>query len=134
MDNVIISKAVIIENCLKRVQEEYSAAGGKLYDDYTRQDSVILNIQRAIQAVMDMGSHIIKEQKWGIPQSNRAIFDILEQHGFIEKSLAENLKKMVGFRNIAVHEYQKIEMEILDFVIKERLQDLELFKSICLKN
>jgi uncharacterized protein YutE (UPF0331/DUF86 family) len=93
MNSIIISKASVIENCISRIQEEYVGYEDRLSSDNTRQDSIILNIQRAVQAVLDMGSHIIKEKKWGVPQSNRDIFEILEQKNIIESGLAANLKK-----------------------------------------
>jgi uncharacterized protein YutE (UPF0331/DUF86 family) len=132
MDNVILNKSAIIENCLLRVKEEYVGFENELEQNFTKQDSIVLNIQRAIQSCMDLASHIIKENKWGIPQNSREAFDILYQNQYINKDLAENLKKMVGFRNIAVHEYKNLNLNILRNVIEIHLTDLENFKILCL--
>lgn len=132
MDNIIISKAAIIENCMKRVNEEYTGFEDQLEQNFTKQDSIVLNIQRAIQACMDVASHIIKENKWGIPQNSREAFDILVENEYIDKDMAENLKKMIGFRNIAVQEYKNLNMNILRNVIEIHLSDLESFKAWCL--
>ena len=132
MDNIIISKAAMIENCIKRVKEEYTGFEDQLEQNFTKQDSIVLNIQRAIQACMDVASHIIKENKWGIPQNSREAFDILVENKYIDKDMAENLKKMTGFRNIAVHEYKNLNMNILRNVIEIHLYDLESFKTLCL--
>lgn len=132
MDNIILNKSAIIENCLKRVKEEYVGFENELEHNFTKQDSIILNIQRAVQSCMDLASHVIKEKKWGIPQNSREAFDILYQNQFLNEELAQNLKKMVGFRNIAVHEYKNLNFNILRNIIEIHLKDLEYFKILCL--
>ncbi|MFD2271004.1 DUF86 domain-containing protein [Undibacterium arcticum] len=71
---------------------------------FTRQDAAVLNIQCACEAALDMGQHLIRRDKLGVPQSARDVFALLAQAGWIDGTLAEALKHMVGFRNIAVHD------------------------------
>jgi uncharacterized protein YutE (UPF0331/DUF86 family) len=122
-DDVLINKAATIERCVNRAREEYNKDPATFATDYTRQDAAILNIQRACEAALDMGQHLIRKHKLGVPQSSRDVFTLLATGGFIPVELAENLKKMVGFRNIAVHEYQRIQQSITESIILHRLDD-----------
>jgi uncharacterized protein YutE (UPF0331/DUF86 family) len=126
-DDVILNKAASIERCIKRVREEYTKAGSNFANDYSRQDAAILNIQRACEAALDAGQHLIRTQKLGIPQSARDVFTLLEDAAIISPELAINLKKMVGFRNIAVHDYQTLIVPIVVSIIESNLTDFEEF-------
>lgn len=125
-NDVILNKVSVIERCLKRVMEVYDQNPANL-EDYTKQDSIILNIQRACEASIDLAMHIVAEKKLGLPQASRDAFDMLETEGIIEASLSKNLKAMVGFRNIAVHDYQAINLEILEQIVTKHLGDFRLF-------
>ncbi|AZV46162.1 hypothetical protein C3L23_02415 [Nautilia sp. PV-1] len=121
MDEVIINKCESIKRCLARIEEDYDDEFEK---SYTKQDAVILNIQRAIQQAIDLGSYIVKKHKLAIPKSSKEIFEILQKSGVIDKNLSENLQKMTGFRNIAIHEYTKLQLDVIKYIIEERLKDL----------
>ncbi len=127
--DVIFNKAQIIERCLKRIHEEY-AGESKNLANFTRQDSVILNIQRACEACIDLAMHIVSSYKLGIPQNSREAFEILEENNIIDEALTPKLKAMVGFRNIAVHNYQAVNIDIIEKIINEHLQDMTVFKNI----
>lgn len=131
-DDVLINKAASIERAVLRAREEYAAAenfGG----DFTRQDAAILNIQRACEAALDMGQHLIRRERLGVPQSARDVFSLLVQAGWIDAPLAAALKRMVGFRNIAVHEYQALLLPITVSVITKHLDQLLRFSTAVLK-
>ncbi|WP_333797368.1 type VII toxin-antitoxin system HepT family RNase toxin [Rheinheimera sp.] len=133
-DDVLINKAATIERCVNRAREEYDKDPATFATDFTRQDAAILNIQRACEAALDMGQHLIRKHKLGVPQSSRDVFTLLATGGFIPAELADNLKKMVGFRNIAVHEYQRLQVPVAEMVIQHRLQDFQLFCGTLIKN
>nr|WP_314711662.1 DUF86 domain-containing protein [uncultured Comamonas sp.] len=95
----------------------------------------ILNVQRACEAALDMGQHLIRRERLGIPQSSRDVFTLLAQAGWIESDLATRMQKMVGFRNIAVHDYQALQLPIVEAVITKHLGDFTAYsKAILLKN
>ena len=112
-DDVLLNKAATIERCVARAQEEFTAAGAHFATDFTRQDAAILNVQRACEAALDMGQYLLRREKLGIPQSSRDVFILLNTAGWIEAPLAHTLQKMVGFRNIAVHDYQALLIPIV---------------------
>jgi uncharacterized protein YutE (UPF0331/DUF86 family) len=78
-DDVLINKAAVIERCVARARQEYAANSGTFATDFTRQDAAILNIQRACEAALDMGQHLIRREKLGVPQSARDVFALLVQ-------------------------------------------------------
>ena len=134
-DDVVLNKTAIIERCVKRVLEEYTFDPATFVTSYTRQDAAILNIQRACEAALDMGHYLIRRERLGVPQSARDVFVLLAQAGWIDAALADALKRMVGFRNIAVHEYQNLQLPITISIIENNLDDfLRYGQAILLKD
>lgn len=123
VDDVLINKAATIERCVRRVREEYAANLSGFASDHTRQDAAILNIQRACEAALDMGQHLIRRERLGVPQSARDVFALLAQGGWIMPELADGLKRMVGFCNIAVHDYQVLQLPILVSIIEKHVDE-----------
>jgi uncharacterized protein YutE (UPF0331/DUF86 family) len=121
-NDVILNKISVIERCLNRIQEVYANEPSNL-TDYTKQDSIILNIQRACESSIDLAMHIVAERRLGLPQNSRDAFDMLHSHLIIDEDTAKRLKAMVGFRNIAVHDYQTINLEILKQILDHHLGD-----------
>lgn len=123
VDDVLMNKAASIERCVARARQEYLRDPGTFADDFTRQDAAILNIQRACEAALDMGQHLIRREKLGVPQSARDVFALLARGGWIDTGLAQQLQQMVGFRNVAVHEYQSLQMPIVVRIIEAHLDE-----------
>lgn len=134
MDDVILNKYSIIQRCLGRIEEEYVGYEDELTTNFTRQDSIILNIQRASQAAIDLANRVIRLKQLGIPQGSRDSFSLLSDHGYVPVELADSMMKMIGFRNIAVHEYQKLNIDILKAVIVKHVQEIKLFAEETMKN
>jgi len=133
VDDVLIAKAGSIERCLRRVREEYQAAENFLRDQ-TRQDAVMLNLLRATEQAIDIAMHIIRVQRLGVPQISREAFSLLADAGMLDKELATRMQAMVGFRNIAIHEYQKLDFDIVKKIIEDHLIDFERFVAVVLKS
>lgn len=124
--DIIYNKRSTIERCIIRIKEVYENNPENL-NDYTKQDSIILNIQRAIEASIDIAMHIVSYKKLGIPQSSRDAFEVLEHNGIITNETLKKIKSMIGFRNVAVHDYQKLNLEILQKVLENHLEDFDEF-------
>ena len=128
-DDVIVGKAQIVERCVKRAREEF-AASSDFSTDYTRQDAAILNVERACEACIDIANRIIRLRGLGAPASSRDAFAALTGANLIEPTLADRLNRMVGFRNLAVHQYHKLDVVIVQAVIEKSLDDLLEFSSL----
>lgn len=133
-DNVVLNKIATMERCIKRIREEYEGFEAELESNLTRQDSIILNLERLCQAAIDLAAHLVRIEKLGIPQDSRDLFQMLEQKGLITENLSHNLQSMVGFRNLAVHDYQKLNLDIVRSIIKTHLADFQAFAKIALKS
>lgn len=129
MDEILINKSTTIDRCIKRIGEDYQ---DDFKTNFTKQDAVILNIERACQAAIDMATHVIRTKKLGVPQSHRDAFDKLEKEGILSAELSENLKAMAGFRNIAVHDYSNLNLEVVINIIENHLSKLQEFAKIIL--
>ncbi len=121
-NDVIYNKIETIERCVYRIKEVYDNNFENL-NDYTKQDSIILNIQRACEAVIDLAMHIVSEKKLGIPQNSRDAFEALNSNNIIDDELAKKMKSMVGFRNIAVHNYKAVNLKVVQMIIEKHLGD-----------
>jgi uncharacterized protein YutE (UPF0331/DUF86 family) len=122
-DDVLLNKAATIERCVHRVRQEYTAEPSTFATNFSRQDAAVLNIQRACEAALDMGQHLIRREKLGIPQGARHVFSLLAKAGWIDAVLAKSLQNMVSYRNIAVHDYQELLLPITVAVITKHLHE-----------
>ena len=132
-DDVVVNKAATIERCVARAREEYGHNPATFASDFTRQDAAVMNVQRACEAALDLGQHLIRRERLGVPQSARDVFDLLARGDWIDADLAEALKRMVAFRNIAVHDYRSLLLAITVNVITLHLDDFLRFTQAVLK-
>lgn len=123
---VIINKYESIQKCIKRIEEEYEGNIDNLYD-YRKLDPIVLNLQRACEAAIDIAMYIVANRKLGVPQTKKEAFIKLEENTLISKEVSVNMQKMIGFRNIAIHDYKQIDEEVLADVIQNHLTDLTEF-------
>lgn len=128
---VIISKFQTIEKCINRIHEEYQGNTENL-DDYRKMDMIVLNLQRACEATLDLAMYVVSSRKLGLPQNKREAFEILEEQKVIDAKMKKSMQNMIGFRNIAVHDYKEIDEEILQDIIENNLNDLMEFARIIL--
>lgn len=117
---------------MARVREEV-AASTDFATDFTRQDAAVLNIQRACEACLNIGQHLVRRDKLGLPQSARDVFVLLGQSGWIDPALQDAMQRMAGFRNIAVHDDQKLLLPILINIVSEHLGDFLAFTHAILR-
>lgn len=122
--DALAQKSARLERCVRRAREEYALAAD-FRTDFSRQDAAILNVQRACELAIDMGNMTIAHEGWELPGSAREVFDILSRHGLIDQTLGAALARMVGFRNIAVHEYEALDIGIVATVIRREVDCLQ---------
>jgi uncharacterized protein YutE (UPF0331/DUF86 family) len=133
MDDVVLNKAATIERCLARVREEYAGDDRNVTENQTRQDAIVLNIQRACEAAIDLAMHVVRLERLGVPQESRDAFSLLHRAGIIDDELRGRLSAMVGFRNVAVHDYQALNLEIVKAVVKKDVRDVRAFAEQMVK-
>jgi uncharacterized protein YutE (UPF0331/DUF86 family) len=130
MDDVVLAKSEIIERCVRRVREVHAGDGEAFRHELTRQESVLLNLQRACEAAIDLAMHLVRVERLGIPKESRGAFDLLEGAGVLSGTLAATLRAMVGFRSVAVHDYRRLDLAVVESIIERHLDELLEFASV----
>jgi len=130
--DIILAKVANIQRCLKRINEITGGEPESLLD-INKQDIFVLNLERVIEATIDIAAHIVASEGLGLASTIRENFEILYESGIIDRELMNKMQKMVGFRNIAVHEYTSLNIEILKSILKNNLGGIEEFYTLILK-
>jgi uncharacterized protein YutE (UPF0331/DUF86 family) len=126
MGEVFLQKRDIILRGLGRIEKEYGGSSA-LWEQILVQDAVMLNLLRACEASIDLAMHAVAKRQLGTPRDSREAFKLLETAGVLNASQTEALQRMVGFRNLAVHQYQEIDPARFRAVIDDHLQDFRDF-------
>lgn len=131
-DETLLVKAQSLERCVARAREERQLAGADFDTDLTRQDAAVLNVLRGCETAIDMANRMIRLRRLGLTRESRDSFEILRRAGLIDGPTCEAMVRMVGFRNIAVHEYRALDLDKVRAVIEHRLEDLLAFSKAML--
>lgn len=124
---VIENKLESLRRCVERVSNKTPTAVEELARDFDAQDAIVLNLSRAVQLAVDIGSHLISESELPAPTSMRKVFDGLMTQGVISEAVSTRMKNAVGFRNIAVHCYDDLNLNIVFAICTQRLDDFKQF-------
>jgi uncharacterized protein YutE (UPF0331/DUF86 family) len=131
---LILAKAGSVKKHLNRILEKRKVDLDSFLKDIDRQESILFNVQMAVQNCIDIAAHIISEEGFGVPGSTTEMFYLLKDHGYINQNLTVAMVKAVGFRNLIVHEYGKIELEQVYEIAHNNINDLnEYLKAIIKK-
>jgi len=129
--DLILAKAGSVKSHLNRVIEKRNVDLDSFIKDIDRQESILFNIQTAVQNCIDIAAHIISEESFGVPGSTTEMLYILGKNGYLDNDLTQKMVKAVGFRNLIVHEYGKIELEQAYEIAQNDINDLnEYLKAI----
>jgi len=120
------AKAAVIDRCLSRVRSKWSGDAAALQDQDV-EDVIVLNLQRACEACISIAMHVIARRKLSLPQESKQAFVLLEEAGILDREVNRRMQDMVGFRNIVVHQYQKLDRTKLRSILDERLDDFAAF-------
>ena len=101
--------------------------------DWKIQRIVERTLQMAIEACVDIASHMVADRGLRAPATYADTFDILVHSGLLSPDLGEAMVKMTGFRNVIVHDYAGIDVEVVIRVLRERLDDFRRFETEALR-
>jgi uncharacterized protein YutE (UPF0331/DUF86 family) len=122
---LVAKKLALIETCVQELRS--LARPAAIRTDVREERFALHTLQIAIQAALDVASHIVSDDRLGEPETNRELFDLLVRAGRLPASLATTLRDMAGFRNVIVHGYQDVNLGILEDVLENHLDDLLAF-------
>lgn len=125
--DLILAKAGLVKKHLNRIIEKRSVDVAEFLEDIDRQESILFNIQMAIQNCIDIAAHIVSDEGLGLPGSISEIFYLLEENGILGSVLTEKMVKAIGFRSLIVHQYGKIDVERVFELARKDIQDLNDF-------
>lgn len=125
--DVVLAKLESLSRCLSRIEAKKPESKEILETDYDVQDVIVLNLERSVQQVVDIGLHILSDTQTARPGSMSDVCVELGKTGIIDQETAGNLAKAVGFRNIAVHEYQSIDWNIVWSILSKHMEDFKRF-------
>lgn len=131
-EDVIFNKAASIERCIRRIEEEYAGSEQNLVNQ-TKQDAIVLNLQRACETAIDLAMYVVSHRKLGVPQDSRDAFVLLQTAGILPADLANRMQRMVGFRNVAVHEYTRLNLDVVRTIITKHLDDFRTYSATIVK-
>ena len=125
--SVVLRKISHIRHALSRIKAKSKVSLDIFKNDIDSQDIVLYNLQIAIQACIDIGTHIIADEGWGVAGSFSEVFYVLHNNGVININLTEKMVSMAGLRNILIHEYEYINLEAIYNILQTNLKDIEKF-------
>ena len=127
--DIVLAKVATIERCRARIAEIRSPARQPHLLPVDVEDLLAVNLQRAAQAAIDLAMHVVSSAGYGVPADLAEGFTLLAKHGLIGDDLALRLRRMVGFRNIAVHQYQTLDLRIMLAIADKHLDDLHVYAA-----
>jgi uncharacterized protein YutE (UPF0331/DUF86 family) len=123
--DLVSKKLALIETSVQELKT--LARPEQIRHDVREERFVEHTLQIAIQAALDVASHIVADDRLGEPRTNRELFDLLERYGWIPADLASSLRQMAGFRNILVHGYEIVDLAVVEEIVRNDLDDLLRF-------
>ncbi|MGH8628759.1 MAG: type VII toxin-antitoxin system HepT family RNase toxin, partial [Gammaproteobacteria bacterium] len=123
-----------LRRCVRRIEHKCPPKAEALDSDWDLQDIIAINLTRAVQLSVDIAAHVLSEAEGQAPGTMAQSFENLAHAGVIPAELAIRLKKAVGFRNIAVHNYQAIDWRIVHLICTQHLDDFKEFAACVMKN
>ncbi len=126
-DPILMSKLDTLSRCIVRIRTKTPKDAAALERDIDAQDIIVLNLERVVQVSVDMAAHVLARTDTRAPESMVESFDLLRQIGAIDDHAAERMGKAVGFRNLVVHEYARINWTAVFAIITNHLDDFRSF-------
>lgn len=131
--DVVLNKASKVDQHLKRIKDKRKVDINTFLNDLDCQESILFNMQMAIQNCIDIAAHIVGDEELGVPGSTNEIFYLLEDNGYINYDITEKMVAAVGFRNLVVHEYGKVDLKQVYQFAQEEIEGLKKFVHEALK-
>ena len=132
-ENLVLAKASRVEDHLKRIQEKRSVKLDEFLADLDRQESILFNLQMAIQNCIEIAAHIISDEDLGVAGSTNEMFYMLQENGYLTPELTERMIAAVGFRNLILHEYGNVDLRKVYEIAHQDIEDLNRYLRAVIK-
>lgn len=131
--NILVAKITTIEKCLNKVKEKRTDSLNSFKTNEDSQDIVLFNLMQAIQGCVDLAAHIVSDEGYGMAGSMHDFFYLLQGKGIIPVEMQENMIKAIGFRNLIVHEYAKLDLNQVYEIATHGSKNLEEFIGVIVR-
>ncbi len=129
---LLLRKLAEIEEYLGQIKEYANVSAEQYSKDWKIQRIIERTLQMMIESCADIAGHIISDREYRIPTSYADTFRVLYENEILAKDLFETMEKMVKFRNIVVHHYDRVDVEIVVGILRKNLDDFLEFKEAIL--
>ena len=124
MSTTMPSQLASVKRCIARVREDYDET---FLENRTKQDAIMLNLERACKTCLDMAARFIQSQQLGTPENSRTLFNTLVEKSVISASLADRMNRLVAFRRTSLYEHEKLDLKVVEAIITKHLDDFREF-------
>lgn len=126
---LILRKLAKLEECHQQIREYSEITAEDYAEDWKTQRIVERTLQIMIELCLDIAGHIISDKKLRIPDNYADTFRCIGEAGLIEPGIVEIMVKMTQFRNVIVHQYERINSGIVVSILQKHLEDFLKFKN-----
>ncbi len=137
VDNIVLMKKIACLdeylNDLKEVKNQQDLTFAQFQHDKKLRRYVERTLHLTVESCLDIGGHIIADEGFREPVDNKDVFAVLAENSIITSEDLSSLQNMAKFRNVIVHDYAKIEAEIIYNIVHRNLTDIERFVSVIKK-
>lgn len=135
VDKLLIGRKLAeMETYLNQIREFSKVSVAKYKGDWKTQRIVERTLQIMIELCIDIANHLVSDKGMRLPDSYADTFTVLMEEKIIGKDLFKTMEKMAKFRNIIVHQYEKIDPAIVVSILHKNLDDFERYKKAIVKS
>jgi len=126
---LILRKLADLSTYIQQISDFRSLSVDEYKSDWKTQRIVDRTLHIMIEMCIDITGHLISDLKLRVPESYADGFRILNENGIVSDDLIESLMKMAKFRNIIVHQYEKVDPEIVISILQGNIDDCQKFSD-----
>ena len=126
---LILRKLADLSDHMQQISEYRALSAAEYKSDWKTQRIVDRTLHIMIEMCIDIAGHLISDGKLRVPESYADGFRILNENGIVSDELIEPLIKMAKFRNIIVHQYEKVEPGIVISILQKNIDDFQKFSD-----
>lgn len=130
---LILRKLSELDDYYGQINEYVSVTVEGYSKDWKVQRIIERTLQMMIETCVDVAGHIISDQGFRIPKSYSDTFSVLHENNILDEWLYSSLKKMAQFRNVVVHQYDKIDSTIVVGILQNDLNNFVAFKDTIIR-
>jgi len=127
--DLVLRRLAMLEGYLEQLGPYRGIDIGAYRQDWRTQRIVERTLHLAIETCMDVADHIVADRRMRVPETGPESFEILAEAGLLPRDLGESLASMVGFRNILVHDYTRLDPAIVMRVLRTDLDEVSRFRE-----